>query len=69
VVRHGENGLLVPPGDAESLTAALRVLLTDAAGRERMSRAARRYVETEADSEACLDRLERFYAGVAGGKP
>jgi glycosyltransferase involved in cell wall biosynthesis len=69
VVRHGENGLLVPPGDVEALTAALRLLLTDPTSREAMGRAARQDARAEADSEVCLDRLERFYAGVAGGEP
>jgi glycosyltransferase involved in cell wall biosynthesis len=65
-VRHGENGLLVPPGDAAALAAALGGLFADPAGREAMGRRARRFVEDEADSRACLRRLERFYADVAG---
>lgn len=35
-VRHGETGLLVPPGDTPALTAALTELITDRALRERL---------------------------------
>jgi glycosyltransferase involved in cell wall biosynthesis len=66
VVRPGENGLLVPPGDVGSLAAALRELLSDPQRRVSMGRAARRYVEAEADGRDCIRRLERFYADVAG---
>lgn len=66
VVRPGENGLLVPPGDVAALAAALDGLLADPAGREAMGRRARRYVEAEADSEVCTRPLEQFYAAVAG---
>jgi glycosyltransferase involved in cell wall biosynthesis len=69
VVRHEENGLLVPPSEVDAITAALRALLSDPGRREAMGRAARQYVEAEADSETCLGRLEQFYARVAGVKP
>jgi glycogen(starch) synthase len=67
VVRPGENGFLIPPGDADALTAVLRELLSHQDVCESMGRKARQFVEAEADSERCLDRLERFYAAVAGG--
>jgi glycosyltransferase involved in cell wall biosynthesis len=35
-VRHGETGLLVPPGDTHALTEALRQLVTDRNLRERL---------------------------------
>ena len=68
VVRPGENGLLVPPENTEALTVALRSLLKDAALRQRLGECARRFVLTEADSRACLKKLESFYAAVAAGK-
>ncbi len=40
-VRHGENGMLVPPGDVPALASALRILLEDAPLRRRMGPAAR----------------------------
>ena len=39
-VRHGETGLLVPPGDPDALSAALVTLLLDPATRNRMGSAA-----------------------------
>jgi glycosyltransferase involved in cell wall biosynthesis len=69
VVRHGENGLLVPPQDVDALTAALRSLLKDGALRQAMGENARRFVIAEADSDACLKKLESFYAAVAARKP
>ncbi|MEO5960902.1 MAG: glycosyltransferase family 4 protein [Opitutaceae bacterium] len=65
VIRHDENGLLVPPRDVEALTAALRSLLGDNARREKMGARARRFVMEEADSRVCLKKLEAFYAAVA----
>lgn len=68
VVRQNDNGLLVPPRDVEALTAALRSLLKDNLQREKMGGFARRFVLAEADSRACIKKLEAFYAGVANGK-
>jgi len=40
IIRHGENGWLVPPEDVPALAAALRQLFADAALRERLGQAA-----------------------------
>lgn len=69
IVRHGENGLLVPPQDANALTDALRSLLQDDAMRLKMGECAQRFVIAEADSDACLKKFESFYAAVATRKP
>jgi glycosyltransferase involved in cell wall biosynthesis len=45
IVEDGVTGRLVPPGDDEALTAALRDLLIDADARRRIGSAARSYVE------------------------
>jgi glycosyltransferase involved in cell wall biosynthesis len=68
VVRHGENGLLVPPQNVEALVAALRSLLSDPSRREAIGQRARKFVVAEADSPSCLKKLEAFYVGVANGK-
>ncbi|HEX3148113.1 MAG TPA: glycosyltransferase family 4 protein [Gemmataceae bacterium] len=66
VIRDGETGLLVAPGDVDTLAATLRQLLIDTGRREAIGRAARQYVEAEADSRICIRRFEAFYADVAG---
>jgi 1,4-alpha-glucan branching enzyme len=63
-VRHGENGLLVPPRDLEELIAALRELLGNPELRLQMGKRGRRYVEDHAERQTCLRRLERFYQEV-----
>lgn len=59
IVRSGETGFLVPPGDSDQLAARIQVLLTDDALADRMGKAARR---TAAEHEA--RRMVRDYAGV-----
>jgi glycogen synthase len=65
VVRHGQTGLLIPPQDIDALTSALRGLLEDPAMCRRMGEHGRRFVLTEADSRACIKRLEAFYESIA----
>ncbi len=43
VVRHGETGILAPPGDVEALATALKQLLDHPDQREQMSKRAREY--------------------------
>jgi glycosyltransferase involved in cell wall biosynthesis len=64
VVTPGENGFLVPPGDAVALADALRRLLAEPALRETMAARSRQYSRDVADSQLCLQRLEAFYASV-----
>ncbi len=47
LVREGETGLLVPPGDPRALREAIESLLADSAMTERMGRAARAVAEAE----------------------
>lgn len=55
--RHGETGLVVPPGDSAALAGAIDTLLADRDLRERMGAAGRRRV-------AALFTRERMLAGV-----
>jgi glycosyltransferase involved in cell wall biosynthesis len=64
VVVPGVNGLLVPPGDDAVLAEALLTLLQDPERTLRMGRQAREYVLAEAETEACVGRLEAFYLTV-----
>ena len=56
-VRDGDTGLLVPPGDARALRAALERLASDPALRARMGVAARRRVERDFELGRCTRRL------------
>jgi glycosyltransferase involved in cell wall biosynthesis len=47
VGRHGETGLLVPPGDSAALATAVRTLLTDPGRRVQLGTAARQRIETD----------------------
>lgn len=67
MVREGETGLSVPPGDATALAAALARLLDDAALAAQLRRDARAFVETELSIERMLARMDEFYAAVVNG--
>lgn len=61
VVRHGENGLLVPPGDAGALAEAVARLLGDGALRARMGARGRELVErTFAQEHVAAATLEVY---------
>lgn len=64
VVKEGKTGLLCPPGDPESLAAALTELIEDDAARSRMGTAARRLWEEEFTEEAMVTRMEAVYSEV-----
>ena len=65
VVTDGENGLLVPPNDADALAAALRRILEDDELHARL--AARTKPSVAAiGREAIYERLERILLDVAG---
>lgn len=68
VVRHGQTGTVIEPGDLDALVAALRELLTDADLRERYGRAARRHVETSYDSRTNTRRIVELCEAVAGSR-
>lgn len=60
-VRHGEDGLLVEPGDAAGLAAAIESLLHDPAHRTRLGSAARRTFEHRFSADAHVRELGRIY--------
>lgn len=57
-VRHGENGLLVEPGDAAGLAEALLTVLRDPALAARLGAEGRRRVLAEHGWEGLVDRTE-----------
>lgn len=63
-VRPGETGLLVLPGDATALAAALDQLLADPAEAQRMGAAARNWVEATFSRARSLEHLQRIYGDL-----
>ena len=61
VVRDGETGLLVPPGNVEATADALRTLPTTPELRHRLGRDARAVAEARYDGKQSLDHFETVY--------
>ena len=61
LVRDGETGALVPPGDGDALAAAMARILDDPERRAAMGRAARAHVEARHGIAAEALALERVY--------
>ncbi len=68
VLIDGETGILVPPGDAEALAAAIMKLADDAELRDRMGRAGRRLVEEKYLWGNCLDKMTDLYDRITERK-
>jgi glycosyltransferase involved in cell wall biosynthesis len=64
VVRHEENGLLVPPADSQALSGALLRLIRDAKLRESMGRRGRVLVENEFSLEKVIDETFKIYERI-----
>lgn len=64
IVRHGENGLLVPPRSAKPLAEALLQLLCNAECRHRMGQRGRELAVTEFDLEHVLSQTMAIYRDV-----
>ncbi|MEX0985638.1 MAG: glycosyltransferase [Actinomycetota bacterium] len=63
VMRDGETGWLVPPGDADALAGAMTQMLTDPAGAPARGRAARERVVSAFSASAQADRYAALYRG------
>lgn len=70
IVRDGETGFLVPPGDAAALAGRLEPLLEDAGLRDRMGAAAREFVAVTFTVRAMVEGTLACYgrAGVREGE-
>jgi len=69
VVRDGETGLLVPPGDAAALANALRRLAADAGLRAHMGAAGAQRWQQEFTLDRAADRVLRLYEQVLAANP
>lgn len=69
VIRDGENGILVAPGDQAGFTAALAGLLIDAPLREHLAHAARRTIEERFKLSARVAAEEGIYDQVLNKVP
>jgi glycosyltransferase involved in cell wall biosynthesis len=70
LIRHGENGLLVPFGDGPALAAALRQVMDDRDLAARLALAGRQTVLHDFDETRVADRIEEVYRQVLGqGRP
>ncbi|WP_353473411.1 glycosyltransferase [Salipiger sp. H15] len=69
LVEHGTSGLLVPPGDAEALAAALEVLLADPDRRRAMGAAGRARVEAEFDVTIEAAKLSALFTHGPEARP
>jgi glycosyltransferase involved in cell wall biosynthesis len=69
LVADGERGLLVPPRAPARIADALTRLLEDAALRERLGAAARRYVEANLEIGTMARHFDRLYEATLGGGP
>ncbi len=65
LVRDGQHGLIVPPGDVVALADAIERLLGDPAGAVRLAAGARRRAEGEFSRAAMVRRFEAFYHTLA----
>lgn len=63
-VRHGENGLLVPPNNPERLAEAIQYLLDHEDIRIKFGREGRKWVEKHFSSETVMKRLCRIYEEI-----
>jgi glycosyltransferase involved in cell wall biosynthesis len=66
VVRHGENGLLVPPKNAGALADALQRLIERPGLRRQMGREARRIAERDFDLDIVVRRTLALYRELLG---
>jgi len=67
IVRHGETGLLVPPGDVQALAVALDTLIEDTARRRAMGGSGRSLVERNHDQATNVRRILDIMTHVSDG--
>lgn len=69
IVEDGRSGLLVPPGDAAALAAAIGTLLGDRVGTARLAEAGRARARAHFGLDASVARIHAVVAAVGGSRP
>ncbi len=69
IVRGGETGLLVPPGDSEALERAVSTLLRDPPRRQALGQAGRARVESCFTADAMMNSLAAAYGALLEKSP
>ena len=69
IVQHGINGLLVPPGEAASLAAALEQLLNDPESRRQMAARGRQMAVDDFSEAAVIRQTLVLYSELLGSRP
>lgn len=64
LLKHGENGLLVPPRDPKRLAEAITRLLDDEELRKRLGGNARKHIVNNYDWEIITDKMEKVYTSL-----
>jgi glycosyltransferase involved in cell wall biosynthesis len=67
IIAPGETGLLCPPGDPAALAENLRMLVSDAALRNRLGQAARAFHREHLDAPTFVRRLKSVWTAAADG--
>jgi glycosyltransferase involved in cell wall biosynthesis len=65
VLTNGDNGLMIPPADSDSLAAAMARVFSDCTLRKKLSLGALRTVREEYDVEAWTRKVRDVYATTA----
>jgi glycosyltransferase involved in cell wall biosynthesis len=66
VVRDGQEGRIIQPGDVDGLCCALRGLMESVALRQKMGAAARQRIETHFTIDNYMRQLQRMYSSLLG---
>jgi glycosyltransferase involved in cell wall biosynthesis len=61
IIKDGENGLLVPPGDVDALANAIASLYREPDLRQRLALAGRNTLEARFSANSTVDRLDKIY--------
>jgi len=64
IIRDGETGLLVPPGDADAMAAGIQRLLSDDALRARLAAKAAPDAAARFDARSMAERYQKFYDAI-----